>query len=352
MKQPDTQYQQQQRQQQQYQQQQYQPSSSLSCFQRAPYQSYDEEVDDEEVDDNECDDYLMEHVQSMQSRERQRAEQMNGSTKKSSSSRRANEKSRGVPNRKRAATSTTTTTTTDMSNDTPPKNRTKSSSLVRKKSTASSSSSISSSLTSTKIKRKLLNPSKEHIVPSVNSPRNGTTSDPRALSDIRHPGKHDCLIGRGGTSIHIFDIVPVSTMSEGFTLMALCRIYSHHLLLCSILSLFSVSHSLTPPGGTNHHPGNIKFRLVIEEKKEEYRTSQRDQKPILAMQVVTNWRGMDPPGRFLKLNAASGLWDDIGNEAARIKCSQTLRERKASKLRLSDVGFEEDEDEEGEEDAE
>ena len=350
MKQPNTQYQQQQRQQQQYQQQQYQPSSSLSCFQRAPYQSCTEEVDDEEVDDNECDDYLMEHVQSMQSRERQRAEQMNGSTKKSSSSRRANEKSRGVPNQKRAATSTTTTTTTDMSNDTPPKNRTKSPSSVRKKSTASSSS-ISSSLTSTKIKRKPLNPSKEHIVPSVNSPRNGTTSDPRALSDIRHPGKHDCLIGRGGTSIHIFDIVPVSTMSEGFTLMALCRIYSHQLLLCSILSLFSVSHSLTPPGGTNHHPGNIKFRLVIEEKKEEYRTSQRDQKPILAMQVVTYWRGMDPPGRFLKLNAASGLWDDIGNEAARIKCSQTLRERKASKLRLEDVGFEEDEedDEEDEE---
>ena len=44
---------------------------------------------------------------------------------------------------------------------------------------------------------------------------------------------------------------------------------------------------------------------------------------------------MDPPGRFLKLNEDTGLWDDIGDEAARVKCSQTLREKKESKLRLS-----------------
>ncbi len=54
---------------------------------------------------------------------------------------------------------------------------------------------------------------------------------------------------------------------------------------------------------------------------------------------------MDPPGRFLKLNEQTGLWDDIGNEASRIKCSQTLREKKVSKLQLADVGCEEEEDE-------
>ena len=130
--------------------------------------------------------------------------------------------------------------------------------------------------------------------------------------------------------------------------------FTHTHVFVSYLPAPTPTLIVTHPGGTNHHPGNIKFRLVIEEKKEEYRTSQRDQKPILAMQVVNYWRGMDPPGRFLKLNAASGLWDDIGNEAARIKCSQTLRERKASKLRLSDVGFEEEEEdaEDDEEDAE
>ena len=94
------------------------------------------------------------------------------------------------------------------------------------------------------------------------------------------------------------------------------------------------------------HPGNIKFRLIIEERKEAYRSCNRSQRPILAMQVVNYWRGMDPPGRFLKFDEVSGMWDDIGNKDAQRKCLKTLREREASKSRLSDVGCEEEEDQE------
>ena len=96
------------------------------------------------------------------------------------------------------------------------------------------------------------------------------------------------------------------------------------------------SPSLT--GKTNHHPGNIKWRLIIEEKKDEYKTSTRTGKPIIAMEVVRIWRDLSPPGRFLRKDEETGLWDDIGDEDARIKCSQTLRERKVSKLRLTDDG--------------
>ena len=56
------------------------------------------------------------------------------------------------------------------------------------------------------------------------------------------------------------------------------------------------------------------------------------------MEVVRIWRDLSPPGRFLRKNEEKGLWDDIGDDDARIKCSQTLRDRKESKLRLTDDG--------------
>ena len=40
------------------------------------------------------------------------------------------------------------------------------------------------------------------------------------------------------------------------------------------------------------------------------------------------------PGRFLKLNQKSGMWDDVGDAMAREKTAQLFREEKASELRL------------------
>jgi len=114
--------------------------------------------------------------------------------------------------------------------------------------------------------------------------------------------------------------------------------FLYHLILAYVTLQ---THSLPSPsltGKTNHHPGNIKWRLVIEEKKDEYKTSLRTGKPIIAMEIVSIWRDQSPPGRFLRKDEETGLWDDIGDEDARIKCSQTLRERKESKLRLTDEG--------------
>ena len=106
--------------------------------------------------------------------------------------------------------------------------------------------------------------------------------------------------------------------------------------LTHLTLLHYTSPSLT--GKTNHFPGNIKWRLIIAEKKDEYNSSLRTGKPIIAMEIVSIWRDQSPPGRFLRKDDETGLWDDIGDEDARIKCSQTLRERKESKLRLTDDG--------------
>jgi len=80
-------------------------------------------------------------------------------------------------------------------------------------------------------------------------------------------------------------------------------------------------------GGTNHHPGNKRYRAMTENKKPKYLASKRLDKPIVAMEIINEWRALEPPGRFLKQNDATKLWYDVGDQKAREKTSQALREK-------------------------
>ena len=81
-------------------------------------------------------------------------------------------------------------------------------------------------------------------------------------------------------------------------------------------------------GGTNHHPGNKRYRKLVEERKVEYVNSKRLEKPMVALNIIRKWRREQvPPGRFLKMNDKTGLWDDVGDKKAREKTSQALREK-------------------------
>jgi hypothetical protein len=80
-------------------------------------------------------------------------------------------------------------------------------------------------------------------------------------------------------------------------------------------------------GGTNHHPGNKRYRQMVEDRKLEYVTSKRLDKPLVALEIIRIWRGQLPPGRFLKLDEKTGLWLDVGDKKAREKTSQALREK-------------------------
>lgn len=80
-------------------------------------------------------------------------------------------------------------------------------------------------------------------------------------------------------------------------------------------------------GGTNHHQGNKRYRLLVEEKKVEYVNSKRLDKPVVALNIVKKWREQSPPGRFLKLDEKKGTWSDVGDKKAREKTSQALREK-------------------------
>jgi len=102
-----------------------------------------------------------------------------------------------------------------------------------------------------------------------------TMSAPYSYTNITHPGQHDVMIGRGG--------------------------------------------------GTNHNPGNIRFRQLICTRKDEYKVAKRSQKPIIAQEIVSAWRAQVPPGRFLKQDERM-LWYDVGNEQAKVKAAQKLRD--------------------------
>lgn len=81
-------------------------------------------------------------------------------------------------------------------------------------------------------------------------------------------------------------------------------------------------------GRINAHEGNVKFREIVNDLKHTYlaKTTKKLDKAHIAASIVTKIRSMDPPGRFLKEDGTSGYWIDIGDEKARKKAGQALRE--------------------------
>jgi len=73
----------------------------------------------------------------------------------------------------------------------------------------------------------------------------------------------------------------------------------------------------------------------VKAKNVCYNNTIRPERGSVAHQIVRDWRTtQQPPGRFLKFNQKSGMWDDVGDAMAREKTAQLFREEKASELRL------------------
>jgi len=78
-------------------------------------------------------------------------------------------------------------------------------------------------------------------------------------------------------------------------------------------------------GGTNVHPGNRNFRDLINLHRRAYLKARKNDKPAISRAIVRSIR--ENNGRFLKKDEKSGLWFEIGDDAAREKTSQALRQR-------------------------
>lgn len=82
-------------------------------------------------------------------------------------------------------------------------------------------------------------------------------------------------------------------------------------------------------GSINSHPGNERFRTLVEKRKRVYLTARfKREKRLIASSIVSEIRTLN--GRFLQRDAKTGLWMDIGDEKARDKTSQALRENAPS----------------------
>lgn len=91
----------------------------------------------------------------------------------------------------------------------------------------------------------------------------------------------------------------------------------------------NVNDVLSGRGGRiNNHEGNVQFRTLVAKVKVKYlsRRTKKLDKAWIAADIVEQIRNLDPPGRFLKEDVNSGLWHEVGDERARRKTGQALRE--------------------------
>lgn len=78
-------------------------------------------------------------------------------------------------------------------------------------------------------------------------------------------------------------------------------------------------------GGTNVHPGNRRFRDLINANRRAYLKARKNDKPAISRSIVRTIREMN--GGFLKKDEKAGLFFEIGDDGAREKTSQALRQR-------------------------
>jgi len=88
--------------------------------------------------------------------------------------------------------------------------------------------------------------------------------------------------------------------------------------------------------GVNHHPGNAHYRNLVKNYKMEYFRSPAPAKKQIIQVIVDKIVGKNPPGRFIRTDPKTELWECIPIEQAKKKTGQALREdaAKLKKMKL------------------
>ena len=89
--------------------------------------------------------------------------------------------------------------------------------------------------------------------------------------------------------------------------------------------------------GANQHPGNVYFRELVQRFKYRYIHTPSSEKKFITKHIINEIRKRNPPGRFLKQNPESDLWDTLEMDKTLEKTSQALREN-APELRKTFFG--------------
>lgn len=73
--------------------------------------------------------------------------------------------------------------------------------------------------------------------------------------------------------------------------------------------------------------GNERLLDLVQSRQEDYGTKSRMEKPLVAVELLKEWRSQDPPGRFLVQEPDSypPLYKDVGDKKARTYISKLLK---------------------------
>eukprot|EP00984_Skeletonema_dohrnii_P011808 scaffold4735_cov104-Skeletonema_dohrnii-CCMP3373.AAC.6 len=90
----------------------------------------------------------------------------------------------------------------------------------------------------------------------------------------------------------------------------------------------------------NYHPGNKKFRTILETYMDAYTTGTKKRKMMISKAIVEAIYSMQPPGRFLKKCTDTGQWRELTRREAADKAAQAMAyavrtSRKAAKKQSS-----------------
>jgi hypothetical protein len=77
----------------------------------------------------------------------------------------------------------------------------------------------------------------------------------------------------------------------------------------------TLTHLCLLTTGTNVHPGNRRFRDLINTHRRAYLKARKNDKPSISRNIVRQIRATG--GKFTKKDEKTGLWFEVGDDAAR-----------------------------------
>jgi hypothetical protein len=134
-----------------------------------------------------------------------------------------------------------------------------------------------------------------------------TVDAKRAKAEVETAALKQAVADASASPSNLSQQAPIPASKEGI------KFYSRNDVLCG------------RGGGTNVHPGNRRFRDLINANRRAYLKARKNDKPAISRSIVRTIREMN--GRFLKKDEKQVLWFEIGDDGAREKTSQALRQR-------------------------
>ena len=89
----------------------------------------------------------------------------------------------------------------------------------------------------------------------------------------------------------------------------------------------------------NTHKGNITFRDIVKQHKDNYLCAKNNyEKYLIGMEVQRKIRSLSPPGHFLRRHSKTNIWIEIDDNEIRKKIFQALREKLSSVMKCDTNG--------------